>query len=413
MERSLRSPGSIVRGIAIEILKELVGVISFVRKEITEVVRRPGALISLILGPFLIMSLFGVGYSGQRKPLETVVVVPGGSNLPSDMSYYKEFTGPNIHLLRVTQDLEAAKQELEHQQIDLVVVAPNNAAQNFLEGTQSNITVAYNHVNPVDDLFTQIVAQQQVGELNRALVQQMAASGQTYLVQAVNSQEVKQIPPEVVAAPTRPEFENLAPSNPSVAQFYAPAVLALVLQHMGVTLAALSIVRERLSGAMDVFRVAPVGTFEILIGKYLAFGFLNAVIAAIIVFSVVAFLGVPMLGNLLQFAEIVLLLSFASLGLGLLISSVADSERQAVQLSMLVLLASVFLSGFVLPLEEFNAPVQWVGYLLPVTHGIRLFQDIMLRGGTYAIWQFWALAGFGVALFLLSAFSLRRNLAGT
>ena len=62
--------------------------------------------------------------------------------------------------------------------------------------------------------------------------------------------------------------------------FFAPAVLALVLQHMGVTLTALSLVRERLSGAMDIFRVAPVRALEILVGKYLAYAFFNLSIAA-------------------------------------------------------------------------------------------------------------------------------------
>ena len=68
------------------------------------------------------------------------------------------------------------------------------------------------------------------------------------------------------------------------------------------------------------------------------------------------------------------------------------SERQTVQLSLLILLASVFFSGFVLPLEEFNAPVQALAFLLPVTHAIRLMQDVMLRGSTLYLWEFGALA---------------------
>ena len=83
-------------------------------------------------------------------------------------------------------------------------------------------------------------------------------------------------------------------------------------------------------------------------------------------------------------AWVVVLLSFASLGLGLLISTIVDSERQAVQLSMLVLLASVFFSGFVLPLDQFITPLRIAAYSLPVTHGIQLLQDYMLRGGTNA-----------------------------
>ena len=66
---------------------------------------------------------------------------------------------------------------------------------------------------------------------------------------------------------------------------------------------------------------------------------------------------------------------------------VSDSERQAVQLSLLTLLASVFFSGFVLPLDEFTAPVRVLAYLLPVTHGIQLLQDLMLRGTTNYLWE--------------------------
>ena len=115
-----------------------------------------------------------------------------------------------------------------------------------------------------------------------------------------------------------------------------------------------------------------------------------------------------MLGGVLPFAGIVLLLTFASLGVGLLISLVADSERQAVQLSMLVLLASVFFSGFVLPVEEFIPPVRYLSYLLPVTHGIETLQETMLRGTVRDTWMLAALAGLGVVLYLGSLLRLRR-----
>jgi ABC-2 type transport system permease protein len=178
-----------------------------------------------------------------------------------------------------------------------------------------------------------------------------------------------------------------------------------------VTLTALSLVRERLSGAMDIFRVAPVRALEILVGKYLAYAFFNLVIAAAICALVVFVLHVPLLGTPESVAWVVALLSFASLGLGLLISTVVDSERGAVQLSMLVLLASVFFSGFVLPLDQFIAPLRIAAYSLPVTHGIQLLQDYMLRGGTNAPWELSVLAGIGVVLFVLTWIAVRRNLS--
>jgi ABC-2 type transport system permease protein len=77
---------------------------------------------------------------------------------------------------------------------------------------------------------------------------------------------------------------------------------------------------------------------------------------------------------------------------------------------LLLLLASVFFSGFVLPVNEFHEGVQYLAYLLPVTHGIRLLQDLMLRGDTTAWWQLGSLAGLGIVFLLLSVILLRRQM---
>ena len=102
------------------------------------------------------------------------------------------------------------------------------------------------------------------------------------------------------------------------------------------------------------------------------------------------------------------LLIASSLGLGLVIAAVSDSEPQTVQLSLLVLLASVFFSGFVLAISEFSEPVRSLVYLLPVASGIRLFGDFMFRGGTVVLWQLWLLAGLSVAYIAGAWLLLRR-----
>jgi ABC-2 type transport system permease protein len=391
------------------LLKSWTRTTSFIGKEVIEVVRRPGALFSLIFGPFLIMGLFGLGYSGQYRPLNAVLVVPQDSQLPTDLAFYQQFTGDSVRLLSIDHDADAARVRLRRQEIDLIVIAPPNVAQNFLNGQQSTIAIEYNELDPVRDNYARFVAYRQVQEINRGIIEQAVGQGQQYVLQVTGAQLIP-INPAVVAAPTRAEPRNLAPLSPNVVAFFAPAVLALVLQHMGVTLTALSLVRERLSGAMDIFRVAPVRALEILIGKYLAYAFFNLSIAALICMLMVWVLKVPLLSTPANVAWVVVLLSFASLGLGLLISTIVDSERQAVQLSMLVLLASVFFSGFVLPLDQFITPLRIAAYSLPVTHGIQLLQDLMLRGTTNQGWELTALGAIGVVLFVLTSFTVRRNL---
>lgn len=392
------------------LLKSLTRISSYLAKELLETVRRPGAFLSLVLGPFLIMAIFGAGYSGVRRPLETVLVLPAGTNLPQDVSYYERFGAPALHIAAVTPDAVAAQQRLQRQEIDLVVIAPGDMQAKFERGEQASIKVEFNQIDPVLTSYAGFLAYRLTQEVNREVITRAVGQGQQYAVQQLGEANVKQIPPEVIAAPTRAETVNLAQTPPAVIPFFGPAVLALILQHMAVTLSALSLVRERLSGALELFRVAPVGALEILLGKYLGFGVLCGVMAALTLALLVGVLHVPMLGQVGLLAGIAGLVIFASVGLGLLISIVSDSERQAVQLSLLVLLASVFFSGFVLPIEEFAPPVRLAAYALPVTNGIRLFQDVMLRGGSYAGWHIFVLAGVGIGLFLLTALLLRRSM---
>jgi ABC-2 type transport system permease protein len=121
-------------------------------------------------------------------------------------------------------------------------------------------------------------------------------------------------------------------------------------------------------------------------------------------------LHVPLLADPGPFVLTIALLLLASIGLGLFIAVVSDSERQTVQLSLLVLLASVFFSGFVLAIDEFTAPVRTLAYALPVTHGIRLLQDLMLRGSTTHAWELGALALIAAATFVASWVLLRRSM---
>lgn len=391
--------------------KAITRVVAQVRKELIQVRRRPAAFFSLVLGPFLIMAVFGLGYTGERRPLDTVIVVPPGDalQLPVDPDYYQQLAGPTINVLTVTEDAETARQQLQRREIDLLVITPHNASATLRAGQQAEIVIEINTPDPVSEGYAHFLAGHISQQVNQEIITTALEEGESYAVQQAGEQ-ITNIPPEVLAAPTTVRTVNISPGEPGIVSFAAPAVLALILQHMAVTLTALSFVRERLSGAMELFRISPVNSLELVLGKYLGLGLVSAIIAAISTLLLVTVLGVPLLGDPWLLAAIVALLVFASLGIGLLISVISDSERQAVQLSLLILLASVFFSGFVLPVEEFRVGLQYAAYMLPVTHGISLLQDVMLRGGTFVWWQLVTLLAIGLVLLVLTSLLLRRTM---
>jgi len=391
------------------LVKLLVRILAIVGKEIVEVMRRPGAILSLVLGPFLILAVFGLGYQGIKSDLTAIVVVDPASKLPTDIGTYQGMEVRGIKVIDVTPDAAGAEQRLRAGQADVVIEVPSDPMSTIESGKQAELRVITDITDPVLANYTSFMAETLSPAVNREIYKIAAEQGEQYAVN-IGGKDLSKVPPDVVASPTKPVVVNLAPVQPSIVGFYGVAALALVLQHLAVTLIALSIVRERASGAIDRFRSSPMRATELVIGKVLAFGLLGAAIAAISVWLLVSLLGVPMLGSPAVIALVIVLVLVASLGLGLLISVVSDSERQAVQLALLTLLASMFFSGFVLHIEEFQPAVQVGAYLLPVTHGISLLQGEFLNGAIAQPWQLGALVGIAAFLLLTSWTLLRREL---
>jgi ABC-2 type transport system permease protein len=203
----------------------------------------------------------------------------------------------------------------------------------------------------------------------------------------------------------------VAPVKPSIVAFYGAALLPFILQHLAVSLVALSLVRERATGSFELFRLAPVSAGEVVLGKAVAFALICGVVAVAVTLLLVYGLGVPLLSEPFALAATLALVVAASLGLGVVIAVVSNTERQVVQLSLLVLLASVFFSGLVLKLDLFLPAARPFAYLLPATHGIALSQDLMLRGWTASSWHYVALAGIAFITLIIGSFLFRRQMA--
>jgi ABC-2 type transport system permease protein len=188
-----------------------------------------------------------------------------------------------------------------------------------------------------------------------------------------------EVPARVLANPFALEAENLA-SPPRVVGFYSPAVLAILIQHIAVSLASLALLRERLSGADEFFEVSPLGPGQLLAGKFLTyFGLVLGTNLAVAI-ALSGLVGIPVEGGFPRLILGMALLTVASLGLGFLVSALARSELQAVQVSMLLLIASGFFAGFLFPLGQMKGPATVISHFLPATYGIRGLQDVMIRG---------------------------------
>jgi ABC-2 type transport system permease protein len=250
------------------------------------------------------------------------------------------------------------------------------------------------------------VARGQVGDQERNLSESIERDAET-LNAATGRLSLP--PAEVVVSPFEPRSRDIARLEPNFVTFYAPGVIALLAQHIAVTLSALTLVRERLLGTTEVLRVAPIGIWSIAWGKYLSHFTLTALLAAGLTAALHFGLGIPLLGGVQNYALALGLLIAASLSLGFFISAIASSESQAVQFSLLLLIGSVLFGGFFLSLESLLEWVRVISYALPITHGIIALQSTMLRGEFPPYWTLGALGGMAVSLFILSSVLFRRQ----
>ncbi len=269
-----------------------------------------------------------------------------------------------------TADLDESLAELE-ESLETLQNAPGE--------TGEDASTTLEQVREARELLVEVREAQEAGAEE---IEQL--TGVSELEQTVsNLQEaLSDIPdasPEVLANPFRSEIENLA-TPPGIVGFYAPGVLALLIQHIAVSLASLSVIRERLGGTYEFFDVSPLGFGELLAGKFLTYFALvlgtNLVVATVLAI----FLGIPVGGGVLAMVLAMALVTVASLGLGFLVSALAKSQLQAVQVAMLLLIGSVLFAGFLFPLSDMRGPAPYIAYFLPAAYGIRSLQDVMIRG---------------------------------
>ena len=222
---------------------------------------------------------------------------------------------------------------------------------------------------------------EKVGRLGAALKRPSSSSALSTPVQAGAASSFSSLP---VNSVTRVLY------NPNMDDmiFLLPAIAAFLLQTMAINLTALSVVRERELGTIEQLLSTPARPMELMISKMLP----NLVVTFIGLMCV-TFVGgywfdVPFRGNIWLFAWLALLFAVSGLGLGLLISTIAQNQKQAQMITTLVLLLSLLLTGFIYPRNAMPAVVQTVGNLIPLTYFIRITRAVYTKGvGLSFIWS--------------------------
>lgn len=341
---------------------------AILRREFIDVLRDPRSLALTLMWPIsmLVMYGYGIRYDVDNVPIS--ILDYSETTESRDLSEQMRRSG-YFTVIRFARDEQEVDRDLMDDSVRAAIVIPRDFADRLRVGETTAVQVLIDG----SDSNTATIAQGYA----LAIVNQFVATRQTSRLAVAGT-----APPITVASRIwyNPELRSV--------NFIVPGVIAVIMMIVGAILTALSIVKEKERGTIEQILVSPIRPLEMMIGKivpYMTIALLDLVI--IIVAGYVLF-GVPIKGSIFQLAIFALLYIFCALGVGVFVSTIADTMQNAMLAAIFMsLLPSVLLSGFVFPLEDLPGPIQAVSYFFPARYFVTAIRGIYLkRVGLEVLW---------------------------
>jgi ABC-2 type transport system permease protein len=363
---------------------------AIMRRELIDVLRDRRSLFLTFLYPITMLLMYGYGIRFDVDNVQLTVL--DYSETPASRSLVQDLTRSGyFRLTRVAANQRDVEDDINTEAARAAVIIPRDFGERVRAGEPTTVQVLIDG----SDSNTATIAQ-------------------GYALAIINGYDAKwrtgsPPPPPPIQVQSRVWYN---PELKSV-NFIVPGVIAVIMMIVGAILTALSIVKERERGTLEQILVSPIRPVEMIIGKIVPYVIIAVIDLTIVVAAGYVLFQVPMKGSLPQFAVFSLLYLVCALGVGVFVSTVADTMQNAMLMAIfLSLMPSVLLSGFVFPLEYMPLPVQAISYLFPGRFFVDAIRGIYLKGvGLSVLWpDALLLALFGVGIVALSTSRFRDRL---
>ncbi len=366
------------------------------RKEVLHILRDTRGLIIVLIMPVVLVLLFGYGVNLDFKGLPVYVYDRDGSQRSQDL--LKRFQASEyFYVVRVVNDYPALTRSLDDGHAKMGIVIPWDFSQHLNEHRPAQIQAL---VDGTDDNTANVL----IG-YSQAVVQRYSSDVQLDWLR--NRGQL--VPPALVSVENRTWYnENLESSA-----FIVPGVLALVMSVIGAFLTSLTIAREWERGTMELLISTPVTPVEIMLGKlapYFAIGMFDVIVCALIA---IYWFQVPFRGSFPTLLLTSAMFLIVVLSLGFYVSVIAKSQLAASQVSLIITFLPAFLlSGFLFPIEQMPAVLQWITRIIPARYYVSVLKKIFLKGTPTALLytDLAPLALFALVLALLATASFHKRL---
>ena len=327
--------------------------------------RRDRITFGMMLGiPLLLLVLFGYAINNDPKHLPTALVTTSQDHYTRAMVTALEMTG-YYHFNHIVESAEEAERLFEKGDVSFVVTIPSDFARRVQRNDHPRILIEADATDPS-------VASGAISTLGTVAAQALLREQPA----AAEAAEAMQGQLEVIVH-KRYNPEGITQYN------VVPGLLGVILQMTMVMMTSMALTRELERGTMENLLSLPATPLEIMLGKILPYLIVGAVQVGVILVAAKLLFSVPFVGGLGLLLAGVLIFVLALVLLGYLISTMARTQMQAMQLAFFFFLPSILLSGFIFPFRGMPGWAQLIGELLPLTHFLRMVRAIMLKGATF------------------------------
>ncbi len=373
------------------------GFMAVLTKEFAHVRRQPSTLFFLLVVPLIQTIIFGFALDTQIEHIPTVVYDQDGRQAGRELIDSFRNTR-RFRMIERVWDEQAFHRSLTSGRAKVGLRIPPDYSERLVQGEQvlvqmlvdgSDSQVATTAVNTAQLLGLNL----SIGIARRKAETLPTVPARDELGKAVLPIEIR---PRLLYNP------NLESSH-----FFVPGLVGIILQLVTVFLTSFAIVRERELGTLEQLFVTPVSRGGLLLGKLVPYAVLGFIATLIVLSAMVFVFGVPINGSLPLLLSLTMLFMVCSLGLGLLVSTIAKTQLEALQFAFLIMLPSVLLSGFMFPRAEMPLPIYLASFAIPVTYFIEILRGIVLRGADFFdLWE--PVLGLVICNILILGLSLTR-----
>jgi len=371
-------------------------IIQMIRKELIQMSRDRRMFALILIMPLMELVIFGYVVATDIDHIDLAVC--DYSQSAQSRLYVQELERSGYFQVRADcHGVGDANRLLDHGTVRVVLAIPPDFAARLKRGEPAEVMAAVDGSN--SNIATIAAAYLEQATLTQAIDVQLVDRGGR---PAAAVQPVVAVEPRVWF---NPELRSV--------RFMVPAIICVLLMESLVILTAIAIVREKEQGTMEQLIVTPIRSFELIIGKaipYIGLGYVNM---AVVLLAGTYWFDVSIRGSLGLLFFFSGLFILTSLGMGLLVSAISQTQQQASMTGQFVILPNMFFSGFMFPIASMPAAVQWFTYLIPLRYFITIVRGIFLKGvGWPELWdEALILLVYGIAIFTVATLVFRKQVA--